>query len=277
MRLPRLSSAPISSASKLLILPTLLALLSACNLSAAPGSSESTSTPTLDAQGLNTFPTPTSTTKISATITIPKGTSRNYGNARYISSTASQDENQAPLFILEDGASLSNVIIGAPAADGVHCKGSCTLTNVWWEDVGEDAATFKSTAASQVMTVTGGGARKATDKIFQHNGPGTMIIRNFSAETYGTFYRSCGNCKTQYRRNVVISGVTAKDGTAKLVGVNENYGDTAKISGVTIIGRRVPVCVRFTGVTSGEPKEIPGSGGPSGTTCQFSTGDISYQ
>ena len=36
-----------------------------------------------------------------------------------------------------------------PAADGVHCKGSCTLRNVWWQDVGEDAATFKGTAASQ--------------------------------------------------------------------------------------------------------------------------------
>lgn len=34
------------------------------------------------------------------------------------------------VFILEDGASLSNVIIGANQLEGVHCKGACTLKNV---------------------------------------------------------------------------------------------------------------------------------------------------
>src|SRR6185436_6527788 len=41
--------------------------------------------------------------------------------------TSSQDENQDPMFRLSDGAVLENVIIGDPAADGVHCYGSCTL------------------------------------------------------------------------------------------------------------------------------------------------------
>lgn len=43
------------------------------------------------------------------------------------------------MFILENGATLSNVIIGAGQAEGVHCKGTCTLNNVWWADVCEDA------------------------------------------------------------------------------------------------------------------------------------------
>ena len=43
------------------------------------------------------------------------------------------------IFILEDGATLSNVIIGPNQAEGVHCKGTCTINNVWWEDVCEDA------------------------------------------------------------------------------------------------------------------------------------------
>ncbi len=42
----------------------------------------------------------------------------------------SQDEGQDPVFELADGATLKNVVIGTPAADGVHCKGSCTLRNV---------------------------------------------------------------------------------------------------------------------------------------------------
>lgn len=41
------------------------------------------------------------------------------------------------VFILEDGATLSNVIIGANALEGVHCEGACTLTNVWFRDVCE--------------------------------------------------------------------------------------------------------------------------------------------
>ncbi len=54
--------------------------------------------------------------------------------------TGSQDENQPPILEPADGAVLKNVILGAPAADGVHCKGSCTLQNAWREDVGEDSA-----------------------------------------------------------------------------------------------------------------------------------------
>ena len=41
------------------------------------------------------------------------------------------------VFILKDGATLSNVIIGADALEGVHCLGSCTLRNVWFRDVCE--------------------------------------------------------------------------------------------------------------------------------------------
>lgn len=41
------------------------------------------------------------------------------------------------VFILENGATLSNVIIGANQLEGVHCKGACTLKNVWFRDVCE--------------------------------------------------------------------------------------------------------------------------------------------
>ncbi|KAH7694793.1 pectate lyase, partial [Aphelenchoides avenae] len=90
-----------------------------------------------------------------------------------------QGESQKQIFKLEDGAVIRNVIIGSPAADGIHCKGTCTIENVWWEDVGEDAATFKSKVDSSKYTVTGGGARHASDKVFQHNGAGTLTIKNF--------------------------------------------------------------------------------------------------
>jgi pectate lyase len=45
--------------------------------------------------------------------------------------------SDSAVFILENGASLSNVIIGENQLEGVHCKGSCTLTNVWFRKVCE--------------------------------------------------------------------------------------------------------------------------------------------
>lgn len=37
-------------------------------------------------------------------------------------------------FILEDGASISNVIFGVKQISSVLCLGSCTLTNVWFRE-----------------------------------------------------------------------------------------------------------------------------------------------
>ena len=146
--------------------------------------------------------------------------------------TSGQNEDQGPLFNLANGATLQNAILGNPAADGIHCEGTCTLKNVWWEDVGEDAATLQGTSASQVMTIDGGGAQKASDKIFQHNGPGTMIIKNFCAQDFGKLYRSCGNCDMQYARHVELQNVMIlpSSATSALAGVNSNYNDTAKFS-----------------------------------------------
>lgn len=41
------------------------------------------------------------------------------------------------VFILKNGATLSNVIIGSNALEGVHCEGACTLKNVWLRAVCE--------------------------------------------------------------------------------------------------------------------------------------------
>jgi hypothetical protein len=38
--------------------------------------------------------------------------------------------NADAVFILKNGATLTNVIIGADQIEGVHCEGSCTIENV---------------------------------------------------------------------------------------------------------------------------------------------------
>ncbi|MFF6838938.1 pectate lyase [Streptomyces tanashiensis] len=189
-----------------------------------------------------------------------------------------QDESQKPVFVLKDGAVLKNVIIGTPAADGVHCLGSCTLQNVWWENVGEDAATFKGTSASAVYAVYGGGARSASDKVFQFNGAGKLVVTRFQVSDFGKLVRSCGNCKKQYRRTILINDVDVTAPGKSIVGVNAGYGDTATLRNVRIHGdtkKKIKPCTRFTGNDTGkEPKEI--GTGPDGTTCRYSAGDLSY-
>ncbi|GAA4929400.1 pectate lyase [Streptomyces coeruleoprunus] len=189
-----------------------------------------------------------------------------------------QGENQSPLFALEDGAVLKNVIIGSPAADGIHCLGSCTLQNVWWEDVGEDAASFKGTSPSAVYTVYGGGARKASDKVFQFNGAGKLVISKFQVSDFGKLVRSCGNCKKQYRRSIIVNDVDITAPGKQLVGINVNYGDTAALRNVRIHGdssKKIKPCVRYEGNSTGkEPKEV--GSGPDGTYCRYSAADIAY-
>ncbi|MET0792292.1 MAG: pectate lyase [Polyangiaceae bacterium] len=183
-----------------------------------------------------------------------------------------QEEDQQPLFELADGATLENVIIGAPAADGIHCSGSCTLKNVWWEDVGEDAATQKGQSnSSQVMSIDCGGAKSASDKVFQQNGPGTMKISNFYVSNFGKLFRSCGNCSKQFAKHVVISNILATGGK-DLAGVNENYGDTATFSGILVSSGTV-ICQRYTGNNTGAEPPATGSG-PDGKVCIYKTSDI---
>ena len=226
-----------------------------------------------------TWPTATGEEKVSSTKKVPVlldgGMKRFYGV-----SEGGQGESQPAMFELADGAVLKNVIIGTGAGDGVHCLGTCTLQNVWWEDVGEDAATFKSTKASQTFTIDGGGARKASDKVFQHNGPGTFVIKNFVAEDIGKLYRSCGNCATQFARHVVIENVTVTAPAKSLVGINTNYGDTAKISGLTIVGdpsKKIVVCEWYKGILKSEGGDPDKIGSGPGAQCVYTPSAISYR
>ncbi|MBO3740890.1 pectate lyase [Actinoplanes flavus] len=223
---------------------------------------------------------PSATGEKAVTATIAVSGTLDGGNVRYFGSgdlgSDSQDESQDPIFKLADGAVLKNVVLGAPAADGIHCSGSCTLINVWWENVGEDAATFKG-GTSATYTVDGGGAKGADDKVFQHNGGGTLTIRNFQVEDFGKLYRSCGNCSAQHKRAVVVQNVVATAPAGSLVGINANYGDTATISKVTVVGKKsLDICVTFTGNSSGkEPTKI--GTGADGVNCVYDESDITFK
>ncbi|MFD7406601.1 pectate lyase [Streptomyces sp. NPDC059866] len=221
-----------------------------------------------------TWPTPNGSQGTSSTISV-SGT-KDYGMKQFYGTGDlagdGQEEGQDPIFKLAPGATLKNVIIGAPGADGIHCEGNCTLQNVWWADVGEDAATFRG---GSTYNVIGGGAKKAADKVFQHNGPGTVNISNFAVQEFKTLYRSCGDCSTQYTRKVNLSNieVTGTGSTARLVGINVNRNDVATLRGITILndaGRKVIPCQKYNNNTA------VGTG-PDSTNCLYSSSDITYR
>ncbi|KAL7619836.1 hypothetical protein AAE478_010381 [Parahypoxylon ruwenzoriense] len=189
---------------------------------------------------------------------------KTYGRGVKCTGQAEGGDSDA-VFQLENGATLKNAIIGADQIEGVHCKGACTIENVWWAAVCEDALSIKGDGDA---TVIGGGATGAEDKVIQHNGLGTVTIDGFTVVDFGKLYRACGNCKKMGQRNVVVKNVKAHDGKV-LVGINSNKGDIATIEGTNCASSVKKICVEFEGTTPGkEPKEI--GSGPS-DHCKYTT------
>ncbi|TDZ35868.1 putative pectate lyase D [Colletotrichum trifolii] len=220
------------------------------------------------------MPTPAGKVVLKAAQVIAAGQSFDGENKQYdrgVSCTGQAEGGDSDaVFILEKGAKLSNVIIGPDQIEGVHCMGGCTLVNVWWSAVCEDAFTVKKQDAGETTTITGGGASGAEDKVIQHNGAGTISISGFKVTNFGKLYRACGNCKTSAERHVIFNNIEATDGKL-LAGINTNFGDTATFTNVKASGVK-NVCTEFEGVASGnEPTEK--SSGPS-AACKYSAASV---
>ncbi|KAJ2934833.1 hypothetical protein H1R20_g2316, partial [Candolleomyces eurysporus] len=145
----------------------------------------------------------------------------------------------------------------------------CTINHVYFEDVCEDAITIKQ--ASGVSYINYGGAKGASDKIVQHNGGGKVVINSFYAENFGKVYRSCGNCKTQFKRSVEINDSWAVSGST-LVGINTNFGDTATIRRQRASNVKA-ICEKFIGNNLGNEPTKNGSG-PDNVNCLYNNYDV---
>ncbi|MDQ3230513.1 MAG: pectate lyase, partial [Pseudobdellovibrionaceae bacterium] len=176
------------------------------------------------------------------------------------------NESQPPVLTLIN-ATVKNLRIAAGGgSDGIHCNGGdCLLENVVWEDICEDAATHKSEGGT--LTIKGGSVYNDTtgpggkpDKIFQHNSKNstTIITGGFTVKGQnGKLWRSCGDCKDNGGPRLVIIDDVIIEGTitAGLVGVNSNYGDTAKIRHLKVKNYRAGkprICNEYTGVNKGQ-------------------------
>ncbi|TDZ61770.1 Pectate lyase H [Colletotrichum trifolii] len=140
-----------------------------------------------------------------------------------------------PVFILENGATLSNVIIGAGQVEGIHCRGAYAITLKGNGDV----------------LIVGGGAQTAVENIVRHEGKGTVTIKDYTLVDSYRLYRACADCSNNGGpRNVVIENLKAND-VSLLTGINSNFGDVSTVS--NSCGTAVTkVCQEFKGVQRGQ-------------------------
>ena len=203
-------------------------------------------------------------------------------------SCSGDSETQPPVLILKN-ATVKNLKISASGgSDGIHCTGNCTMENVQWLDICEDAATNKSDGVT--MTIKGGSAYNSSssgaggkpDKVFQHNSKNstTVVGGGFTLTgDHGKLWRSCGNCTNNGGpRNVKIDGVNINASIGAVVGVNRNYGDKATIRNLKIKNYKSGsphVCDEYKGVEKGNGESTKYGEYWNTSNCDVSKSDVS--
>jgi hypothetical protein len=148
----------------------------------------------------------------------------------------------------------SNAVIGADHKRAIECRGPCTIRNVWFENVCDQAVVLRQSSGASL--ITGGGVKRSPDVVVQHNGGGSVKIESYCAQDFGRLYKSCSNCATQVKREVQISNVIAGNGKL-LAGVNSNYGDVATIDTATnSYTSLTSVCDTFRGTSSSSSEAL---------------------
>jgi len=146
-------------------------------------------------------------------------------------STGDQDSTTAAITV-GDGGTVKNVVFGKKIGDGIHCLGSCTIDNVWFPYICDDAITInKDAKSSGTSTISNSGFKGARDKTIQHNGGNSTVdIDNVYVEVAGKLYRSCGSgggCTSGAKHTASISNVIAI-GVNQVAGVSEDDKVTLK-------------------------------------------------
>ncbi|KAJ8082149.1 hypothetical protein PM082_007996 [Marasmius tenuissimus] len=110
----------------------------------------------------NVFPTPPTTSHLSKPITVAAGQTftpsqayTRYDRGSGACNGQAEGGDSDAVFLLEEGATLSRVVIGKDQSEGVHCLGSCTLDHVYFEDVCEDAITIKQKSGTSRINYGG--------------------------------------------------------------------------------------------------------------------------
>lgn len=165
----------------------------------------------------------------------------------------SQSESQKPLFKLEDGASLKNVVIGDNGADGIHLYGDAKIDNLHVTNVGEDAITVKANKEGKKSNVeiSNSTFQNASDKILQLNADTDLTVNNVKAKDFGTFVRTNGGQQGDWDLN--LSHISAQNGKFSFV-KSDSEGLNVNTSNVSLDNvenhYKVPASAKLTAMAS---------------------------
>lgn len=219
-----------------------------------------------------TWPTSNGTKNVGSGMTVPANGVYDGGMAVHEGSledcsTGDQDSTD-PLIEVANGGTVKNVIMGKNVGDGIHCLGSCTIENVWFPYVCDDAI---SALGSGTVSIKNCGFKNARDKTIQHNGSATINIDTVYVETAGKLYRSCGDGCSGGARTANLSNIVA-------IGVDQVAGastaDTVTLKNICT-HRTAAICTLYQ---PGSESKATSAGvnstndGP-GSACKFTGAD----
>lgn len=230
-----------------------------------PGVEESESCPDIS------WPSGMGSTTVNSVITV--GSGETYDGEMQVHegsledcSTGNQDTVE-PLIDVQNNGTVRNIIFGKNIGDGIHCEGSCTIENVWFPYVCDDAI---SALGSGTVNISNSGFKNARDKTIQHNGTGTVNLDNIYVETAGKLYRSCGEGCSGNSRTANLSNIVAI-GVSQVAGVSEN--DTVTLSNICV-HRTFSICTIYQPGSSDESTQgANGSEEGPNANCVFSGSD----
>jgi hypothetical protein len=230
-----------------------------------PGVGESASCPDI------TWPSSNGTRNLGSGITVGSGEVYDGGMNLVegsLENCAEGDQSSVdPLIEVENGGTVKNLVMGSRVGDGIHCLGSCTIENVWFPNVCDDAI---SIMGSGTVTIKNSGFKNARDKTIQHNGTATVTIENVYVETAGKLYRSCGDGCSGSNRTANLTNIVAI-GVDQVAGVSEN--DTVTLKNICV-HRTFSICAVYEPGSSDESTTgVNGSNDGPNDNCRFAGSD----
>jgi hypothetical protein len=230
-----------------------------------PGVEESASCPDI------TWPSSSGSRNLGSGITVGGGEvydgQMNQINGSLENCAAGDQDSVDPLIEVENGGTVKNLVMGPNVGDGIHCLGSCTIENVWFPNVCDDAI---SIMGSGTVTIRNSGFKNARDKTIQHNGTATVNIENVYVETAGKLYRSCGDGCSGSNRTANLTNIVAI-GVDQVAGVSEN--DTVTLENICV-HRTFSICAVYEPGSSDESTTgVNGSNDGPNDNCRFSGSD----
>ncbi|CAK5040637.1 unnamed protein product [Meloidogyne enterolobii] len=127
--------------------------------------------------------------------------------------------------------------------------------------------------------VDGGGALDGFQKIFDQNGPGRTIIKNFCTANSSIVLRTCGDCGLQYTRHVNVRNSKFMGPGLTIIGANLKYDDKVSFHNVSVYGynnektRMAYACIENSGESASFKGYAPGQPG-NGPTCTYDASEV---